>query len=189
MHRVTRRKGARGLRRKNGVTVLMLPAGNCAGACHGGSAQLGGSSRVIEGIPVCTRAASVRAGGPRVSLGRRFWPRTYSRAPPSLFGDNVGAQMAAESASAPQRASGVGCHRPVRKACLGMPPTLARAGAVPLAAGALRRWQTQSGEKRRLRARRRRSRRARASDWLHESMSGAWSPSFARLWLSENEAA
>lgn len=65
-----------GLRRKNGVTVFVLPAGNCAGAWHGGSARLGGRSRVIEGIPVCTRAASVRAGGPRASLGPQFWPRT-----------------------------------------------------------------------------------------------------------------
>lgn len=57
-------------RRKNGATVVMLPAGDCAGAGHGGSARLGGRSQVIEGIPVCTKAASVRAVGPRASLGR-----------------------------------------------------------------------------------------------------------------------
>jgi hypothetical protein len=64
-------------RRKNGAPVFVLLAGNCAGDRHGGTARLGGSSRVIEGIQVRTKAGPVRAVGSEASLGRM----TGDRAP------------------------------------------------------------------------------------------------------------
>jgi hypothetical protein len=133
-HRVIRRK-VRGGRRKNGAPVSYSSRFTAWRPRHGGSAHLGGSSRVIEGIQVCTEVASVRAGGPRVSLG---WSMTAAHPPGRRRRDrrHEDVQVASESASAPQRA--MLSRKPSAGAAtpFGASPRLARAGAVSLAVSA-----------------------------------------------------